>query len=67
MDSLGHSSFPPIALGRQDDEEASPGLLWLLVSPDLSPPPSQVDPEHDWTSLIFAVTSTFGRGTVSNG
>ncbi|GFY19506.1 histone-lysine N-methyltransferase SETMAR [Trichonephila clavipes] len=25
MDSLGHSSFPPTALGRQDDEEATPG------------------------------------------
>ncbi|GFX43603.1 hypothetical protein TNCV_510521 [Trichonephila clavipes] len=29
MDSLGHSSFPPTALGRQDDEEATPGLLAL--------------------------------------
>ncbi|GFX73620.1 uncharacterized protein TNCV_1263891 [Trichonephila clavipes] len=26
MDSLGHSSFPPTALGRQDDEEATPGF-----------------------------------------
>ncbi|GFW14077.1 hypothetical protein TNCV_3546661 [Trichonephila clavipes] len=25
MDSLGHSSLPPSALGRQDDEEATPG------------------------------------------
>ncbi|GFV83954.1 hypothetical protein TNCV_1479561 [Trichonephila clavipes] len=26
MDSLGHSSLPPTALGRQDDEEVSPGV-----------------------------------------
>ncbi|GFW02117.1 hypothetical protein TNCV_4854571 [Trichonephila clavipes] len=25
MDSLGHSLFPPTALGRQDDEEVTPG------------------------------------------
>ncbi|GFW68040.1 uncharacterized protein TNCV_1618011 [Trichonephila clavipes] len=25
MESLGHSSLPPIALARQDGEEASPG------------------------------------------
>ncbi|GFV37809.1 hypothetical protein TNCV_3040671 [Trichonephila clavipes] len=29
MDSLGHLSFPPTALGRQDDEEAIPGLTTL--------------------------------------
>ncbi|GFV48270.1 uncharacterized protein TNCV_4716541 [Trichonephila clavipes] len=26
MESLGHASFPPTALGRQDDEEATPGF-----------------------------------------
>ncbi|GFY02748.1 hypothetical protein TNCV_3506281 [Trichonephila clavipes] len=26
MDNLDHSSFPPTALGRQDDEEVTPGL-----------------------------------------
>ncbi|GFX19690.1 hypothetical protein TNCV_2075981 [Trichonephila clavipes] len=33
MDGLGHSSFPPTALGRQDDEEANPGVrsLHLLL------------------------------------
>ncbi|GFV72674.1 hypothetical protein TNCV_411931 [Trichonephila clavipes] len=31
MDSLGHSSFPPTALGRQDDEEVTPGtVLWWV-------------------------------------
>ncbi|GFV96560.1 piggyBac transposable element-derived protein 2 [Trichonephila clavipes] len=27
MDSIGHSSFPPTTLGRQDDEEATPGVF----------------------------------------
>ncbi|GFX47021.1 hypothetical protein TNCV_316441 [Trichonephila clavipes] len=27
MDSLGHSTFPPVALGRQDDEETTPGVI----------------------------------------
>ncbi|GFY07132.1 hypothetical protein TNCV_276791, partial [Trichonephila clavipes] len=27
MESLGHSSLPPTALGRQDDEEATSVLL----------------------------------------
>ncbi|GFT99711.1 hypothetical protein TNCV_1140971 [Trichonephila clavipes] len=27
MDSLGHLSCPPTALGRQDDEEATPGKV----------------------------------------
>ncbi|GFU63804.1 uncharacterized protein TNCV_3496161 [Trichonephila clavipes] len=31
MDSLGHSSFPPTALGRQDDEEATPGCNNRIV------------------------------------
>ncbi|GFT58940.1 hypothetical protein TNCV_185591 [Trichonephila clavipes] len=30
MDSLGHSSFPPKALGRQDDEGATPGTDPLI-------------------------------------
>ncbi|GFY12225.1 hypothetical protein TNCV_4935141 [Trichonephila clavipes] len=29
MDSLGHSWFPLTALGRQDDEEATPGIRSL--------------------------------------
>ncbi|GFX53594.1 hypothetical protein TNCV_2327091 [Trichonephila clavipes] len=29
MDSLGHSSLPPISLGGQDDEEATTGVRSL--------------------------------------
>ncbi|GFW40007.1 hypothetical protein TNCV_5116901 [Trichonephila clavipes] len=32
MDSLGHSSFPPTALGRQDDEEATSGERSLQIT-----------------------------------
>ncbi|GFX02530.1 hypothetical protein TNCV_727841 [Trichonephila clavipes] len=35
MGSLGHPSFPPTALGRQDDEEATLGSLrffWMRKS-----------------------------------
>ncbi|GFT50364.1 hypothetical protein TNCV_4750691 [Trichonephila clavipes] len=31
MDSLGHSSFPPTALGRQDDEETTPGVEYRCL------------------------------------
>ncbi|GFV73458.1 hypothetical protein TNCV_3389741 [Trichonephila clavipes] len=31
MDSLGHSSLPPTALGRQDDEETTSGVVTQQV------------------------------------
>ncbi|GFT56064.1 hypothetical protein TNCV_76091 [Trichonephila clavipes] len=32
MDNLNHSLFPPTALGRQDDEKATPGQRWADFS-----------------------------------
>ncbi|GFT50415.1 hypothetical protein TNCV_1004171 [Trichonephila clavipes] len=35
MDSLGHSSFPPTALGRQDDQETTPGHMIATAGSDI--------------------------------
>ncbi|GFV56275.1 hypothetical protein TNCV_106311 [Trichonephila clavipes] len=59
MDSLGHSSFPPTALGRQDDEEETPGVI-LLQSKAIG---IVLLKETQSKELYFGRTDTYVRDT----
>ncbi|GFX59820.1 piggyBac transposable element-derived protein 4 [Trichonephila clavipes] len=75
MDSLGHSSLPPTALGRQDDEEATsryPKKLSMLVALDMlfSLPSDQDDSEIEADKDTFSelqVLENLDKSSASSG
>ncbi|GFY33660.1 hypothetical protein TNCV_4593721 [Trichonephila clavipes] len=63
MNSLGHSSFPPTALGRQEDVEATPGVKSLQTLKQRS----LVELSFTGISLRKTITEFFGILTKLTG
>ncbi|GFW30528.1 hypothetical protein TNCV_454661 [Trichonephila clavipes] len=61
MESLGHSSFPPTALGQQDDEEAAPGVKSLQLAHDVQDT-YRFRSMHQSASKLLSILSPLEKG-----